>query len=85
MLLWRVVLLVGLVSALVLGGVGLWQEQQPHETCKYTMISGEQVEDLGTCRGTQAHHHAQLLWYSAAAVGVVTLASMPLLRLRERC
>jgi hypothetical protein len=82
-LLWRVVLLVGVIVALVLGGAGLWQGQQPHQTCRYTMVNGAPAKVLGTCRGTQARHQAQLLWYAAAAVGLVSLASMPLLRLRQ--
>jgi hypothetical protein len=82
--LWRVVLLIGVLVAVLLGGAAVWQDQRPHESCRHVRISGEQVEVEGSCRETQARHHAQALGYAAAGVAVVTLASMPLLRLRDR-
>jgi hypothetical protein len=55
---WRVVLLVGVVIALVLGGIGLWQDQHDFH-CDHVTISGQSVVVAGNCRTTSAHHADQ--------------------------
>jgi hypothetical protein len=93
---WRVVLLVGVVVAVVLWGASIWVKDNPtssfhHRTtntadCAYT-IGG--VQPPGCVNRiiydySLANTRSRYLRFAALAVVVITLASIPLLRDRER-
>jgi hypothetical protein len=93
---WRVVLPLGIVLAVVLGGVGVWLNQRlvatPYRQCLPNPITAEQqlqgVKPTRYCfrnnHYTTYHHEATLAWYGSASIVAITLASLPLMMQRER-
>jgi hypothetical protein len=81
------VLLGGVVIAVLLGGLSVWQAQATVPTCTHTHNEG--VYSLPVCDSYGADRvvhkgRVDALRYTAAGVLLITLASIPLLRARER-
>jgi hypothetical protein len=95
---WRILLPISVTIAVVLAGLGAWQAQATKTTypnahqvpctqntwyCQNAgpqVVSGAPVE-VETASGRR---NSVILWSAAAGVLLVTLASIPLLRERER-